>query len=207
MYNLLEAPRITRIDPARPDPLAIEEAARLLAGGELVVLPTETVYGLAAHPDAAGAIDRIYQIKGREETKAIPLLIADRMEVDRRNADWGGPGRALADRFWPGPLTLVLETPGGTVGFRMPDNAVALALLKASGNALAVTSANRSGQPETHTAQEAASSLGTGVALFLDAGPSAGKIPSTVVRIHNDEWTLLREGAVERKAIEKATRT
>lgn len=202
----MEAPSIAPIDPARPEPRIIERAARLLAEGELVVLPTETVYGLAAHPDVEGAIEKIYRVKGRAESKAIPLLISEAAEVDRRHGAWGRIGRRLADRFWPGPLTIVLETPGGSIGFRMPDHAVALALIRACGHALSVTSANPSGRPEAHTAREAAESLGTGVALILDAGPSTGKVPSTVIRIRGAEWEILREGAIGKEAIEKAER-
>ncbi len=192
----MDAPLITSIDPGHPSPSIIQHAASLLAEGELVVIPTETVYGLASHPDVPGAINRIYALKGRPDSKPIPLMISHMNQVESRMAEWSEAGRAMAEYFWPGPLTLVLEIPGGSIGFRMPDHPVTMALLQACGGALSVTSANLSGLPEARSAEEAVKNIGHGIALALDAGPSRGGIPSTVVRIQGDEWKILREGAI-----------
>ncbi len=181
-----------RLDPRNPDPAILADAIACLKRGELVVIPTETVYGLAADPEVPGALDRIYQAKQRPESKEITLLVSDE--------DWPNlPGLAnnavaqrLGRRFWPGPLTLVVDSEG----YRVPDHPVALALLRALGRPLAVTSANISGAPPAATADAAAEDLGDAVALILDAGPAPGGVPSTVGRITPDGLECIREGAI-----------
>ncbi len=196
-------PSVRRLDPAHPDPEAIEQAVRALERGELVVVPTETVYGLAADPERAGALDRIYAAKGRPEDKPIPRLAADVRQVEREGAELEPAARRLAERFWPGPLTLVVPARSGPVGFRVPNHAVTRALLRRMGRVLAVTSANRSGERPARTAQEAAAALGDAVALVLDAGPSPGGVPSTVVSVAGGRVEILREGAIARAEIAK----
>jgi L-threonylcarbamoyladenylate synthase len=199
-------PRILRIRPGREEEIARESAERLKRG-ELVILPTDTVYGLAAHPSVPGARDRIVLAKGREADKPIPLLAADAADVRRYGAELTGPEGELANRFWPGPLTLVLRVKGTTEGFRVPDCAVTRAVLRESGGILLVTSANRSGDPPALTAEEAARCLGSAVTLVLDAGPAPGGTPSTVVRIDHGRPRILREGAVSAGRIEAALRS
>ena len=118
----------------------------------------------------------------------------------------GSVGLGLARRFWPGPLTLVLSTPHGFRGFRVPKYAVTLALLRSVGRVLAVTSANRSGEPPTVTAQEAAEAVGGRVSVVLDAGRSPGGVPSTVVRVDGEKVEILREGAITRNEIMRVVR-
>jgi len=191
------APTVRRLDPHRPDRRLIAEAAAALGRGGLVVVPTETVYGLAADPRVRGAVSGIYGAKGRERGKPVTLLAADVEQV--RAACGGRLGRRaarLAARYWPGPLTLVVRTGKGFEGFRVPDHAVARALLREAGAALAVTSANRSGEPPAVTARQAAAALGSRVAVILDAGRSRGGVPSTVVKVDGRRVEILREGAI-----------
>jgi len=123
-------------------------------------------------------------------------------EVMRRAADWPDAAERLARRYWPGPLTLVVRTvEDGDVAFRVPDHPVMLALLEAAGEPLAVTSANRSDEPDTCTADEARTALAGHVALVLDAGPVRLARPSTVVDVRDGEVRVLREGVLSRKEV------
>jgi len=194
-------PRILRVDPRRPDARALAEAVAALRRGELVVVPTETVYGLAADARAPGALDKIYEAKGRPKDKALAFFATDVDEIRKSGAAVSGAAERLARAFWPGPLTLVLPKNDGFEGFRVPDHEVALELLRKAGTVLAVTSANRSGLPPALNASDAAYALGSSVALVLDAGPSDGGVPSTVVKVTGDDVEILREGAISRDEI------
>jgi L-threonylcarbamoyladenylate synthase len=184
-------------------------AAAALESDQLIVFPTDTVYGVAARLDEA-AIERIYAAKKRAIEKAIPVLLAapDAVsQVARSFPDWA---QRLADRFWPGPLTLVLpkrdDLPPNlstlpTVGVRVPDYTFARTLIAAAGGALAVTSANRSDEPPACTIQAAIRYLNAAVALYLDGGACAGGVPSTVVTLAGDELRVLREGPISARAL------
>jgi tRNA threonylcarbamoyl adenosine modification protein (Sua5/YciO/YrdC/YwlC family) len=184
------------VNPHRPDPGVIEKAVRALAAGGLILVPTETVYGLAGDPRVPGIERRIYELKGRDEGKPLPLMAASAGQVLASGAVMGARARRLAARYWPGPLTLVLETPGGEEGFRVPDHAVMRAILEKAGTPLRVTSANRSGEPAATTAAEAVAALGHGVALALDAGPCRIGTASSVVRLAGGAFQILRAGAI-----------
>ena len=173
-------------------------AVAALKEGQLIILPTETVYGLAADP---GAVERIYKAKGRPDDKPIPLLAADTATIENSGCDLGRIGRVLAEKFWPGPLTLVLKTPDGFKGFRVPDYPVTQAVLRLWGRLLAVTSANRSGESAALRAEEAANALGPCVAYVLDAGLSPGGVPSTVVKVDGDRIEILRQGCISKEKI------
>jgi L-threonylcarbamoyladenylate synthase len=186
------------------DPVALDLALRALENGELVVIPTDTVYGLAARPDRPGALDAVFAAKGRPAGLALPVLVAGTDQA-RRLGVLTVPAEQLAAAFWPGALTLVLHRQAGfgaalggdgaTVGVRMPAHLQVLRLLEAAGP-LAVTSANRSGQPTPATAAEIAEVFGRAVAVYLDGGPSPGSVPSTVVSFVSGEPVVLREGAL-----------
>ncbi len=191
------------------DPRALHAAAEALHRGGLVVLPTDTVYGLAAWPWDAAAVARIYAAKGRPERKAIPVLVGEKAHLVRVTAALPPCADRLAACFWPGALTIVVPkhpdlpaalSPYPTVGVRMPDHPAALALLRLTGP-LAVTSANRSGQPPARTAAEAAAQLGDAVAVILDAGPAPGGQPSTVVDCTAAPPRILRAGPVSAAAL------
>ncbi|HEY5621507.1 MAG TPA: L-threonylcarbamoyladenylate synthase [Pontiella sp.] len=184
-----------KIDPTQPDSRLLEQARDVLAGGGLVIVPTETVYGIACDPAVPGAMDRLIAAKGRDGNKPIARLAADAEQVKRAAADWNTGLEALARKYWPGPLTIVLETGEGWIGYRIPDHAVALGLARACGRSLALTSANLSGTPDTKTAEEAMAAVEAD--LVLDSGPSADQaVPSTVVKVNGDTIECLREGVL-----------
>jgi len=188
------------------DPRVLNEALAVLRQGAILVLPTDTVYGMAADPRVTGAEQRLCQAKGRPEDKPIPLLTANCAQIERWPARLGPVARALAKRYWPGALTLVLPAGNGWEGFRIPDHAAAQAVLSAVGGALRVTSANRSGSAPALTAKAAAETLGGAVELVLDTGPAPGGRPSTVVQIGETTITILREGAIPGREIIKMHR-
>ena len=181
----------------------IHDAARELREGGLVVIPTDTVYGLAALPGATGAIRALFELKGRPADKPVAILGPDLGSLRGVALIDEGAARC-AEAFWPGPLTLVLARAPGfehdlggtdmrTVGVRVPASETTRALLRSVGP-LAVTSANLSGLPETNTIEEARAALGSKVAVYVDGGPGAGK-PSTVVSLVGQP-RVLRRGAV-----------
>ena len=190
------------------DPAAIRRAADLLRAGELVIVPTETVYGVAARADSPAALAKLCAAKGRDEAKRIAFFAANLAAVRATGAQVDEIAARLAAAFWPGPLTLVLPNgAGGWDGFRCPDHPVAQAWLRElAGVVPAVTSANRSGQPPALTAPDAWAALAPHVALALDAGPVAVGAASTVVKVAGGAVDILRPGAIDRAALERAAR-
>ena len=186
------------------EPQALEGAVRLLRAGDLVAFPTDTVYGLGAMLMIPSAIEQLYAVKGRDAAKAIAVLLGDEAALLQVAGALSGLAARLAERFWPGPLTLVVPAhpalPANlssqlTVGVRMPDHPVALALLRRTGP-LAVTSANRSGQPSARTAEEVYAQLNGRIPLILDGGETPGGLPSTVVDCTGSEPLILRQGPI-----------
>ena len=196
----------------------VGRAARALRAGQVVAIPTDTVYGLAAAIDRPDAIDRLYAIKGRPDEKAIPVLIADPEHVRRLSPRVSATAARLARSFWPGALTLVLpalpDLPPGvtdvtgdglqTVAIRVPDNALARAIIAAAGGALAVTSANRSGAAPAVEAREVDGFELAQPLLVIDGGRAPGGVPSTIVLATNEQPEILREGAIAPSAIATA---
>ncbi|HUS81617.1 MAG TPA: L-threonylcarbamoyladenylate synthase [Armatimonadota bacterium] len=197
------------------EPDVVARAARVLRAGGLVVLPTDTVYGLAASLDSPEALARIFEAKRRPRQTPLPVLIASAADAGRLAAGpLSSPVMALVGEFWPGPLTVVVEAghrlPGvvtaglGTVGLRVPDNEVAREIIGACGGALVVTSANLSGEDSPRAVSDIPHELLAHVSLVVDGGPCPGGVPSTVVDITGPEPRVLREGAVPAAAIEAA---
>lgn len=183
----------------------IRRAAEAVRAGELAILPTETVYGVAARADSPEAMARLYAAKGRDESKRIALFASGIEAVRASGAQVDELAERLAAAFWPGPLTMVLRNAaGGWDGFRVPDHAVALAWIHELGFLPAVTSANRSGEPPARSAPEAWDALAPHVALALDAGPVAAGIPSTVVKVGGGGVEILRAGALGSAALARA---
>ena len=178
------------------------DAVKALESGFLVVFPTDTVYGVAADPRVEGACDKLYAAKRREPRKPIPILVSDVGIAEAKGAVFSATARKLATRFWPGPVTMVLPVGACFDGFRVPHHPVALALLKAVGGALYVTSANLSGQPPVGTAKEAMDVLAPFVKAVLDGAPHPNGKESTVVKIDGEKVSILREGAVSASEIE-----
>ncbi len=161
----------------------LDAAADLLNRGGVAVIPTDTVYGLAAHPAHPAAVERLYAIKGRDARKPIALLAADMDAVAAFGATMPPAAAALAAERWPGALTLVLQCGDGYEGFRVPDHAWTRKLLAKCGGALRVTSANLSGRRAATDAPQALADVGLSADLVVDDGVSPGGVPSTVVKV------------------------
>ena len=186
-------------------PEAWSLAHQAVVEGELVVFPTDTVYGVACDPYNPAAIEKLFAAKGRVREKAIPLLLADAKYV--RGVSSGLPATALrlGQAFWPGALTVVVPrrvdlppnlSAGDTVAVRVPGHDELRQFLETCGGALAATSANLSGQPDALTAEQAAAYLGKSVRVMVDGGTAPGGVPSTVVNCAVDPPVVLREGAI-----------
>lgn len=184
---------------------AVAQAATALQQGKLVVIPTDTVYGVAALASMAAAVKQLYAVKQRPFSKAIPILLADPTDLDKVARTIPPLAQALIDAFWPGPLTIVLPrkhtlpdvvSPYDGVAVRIPACDVARAVIRKAGGAVATTSANLSGQPEALTAAEAVAYLGTEVAVVLDNGRSPGTVASTVIDCQGDQPIIVRPGPI-----------
>jgi L-threonylcarbamoyladenylate synthase len=183
----------------------IDAAVAAARAGELIVLPTDTVYGIGADAFIPAAVTTMLAAKGRGRNMPPPVLVGTARAAAALVDDLGAFGQALIDEFWPGGLTLVfrasptllwdLGDTKGTVALRMPLHSVALEVLKRTGP-LAVSSANRTGQPAAATADEAQQQLGEAVSVYLDDGPSSGTVPSTILDLTGAVPTLLRAGAI-----------
>ncbi|MCX7718377.1 MAG: L-threonylcarbamoyladenylate synthase [Candidatus Sumerlaeaceae bacterium] len=198
--------RLLTVDAAAPDAAVISEAAAALRAGCLVAFPTETVYGLGANALDPVAVARIFAAKGRPATNPLIVHVTGPAQALELAAVWPPEAVLLAQRFWPGPLSLVLPrtgrvcdavTGGGpTVALRMPAHPVALALLEAAGVPAAAPSANRSTRLSPTTAQHVARQLGGQIDIILDAGPCAGGIESTVLDLTTLPPRVLRPGLI-----------
>jgi L-threonylcarbamoyladenylate synthase len=191
---------------------AAVRAAELLRAGKLVAFPTETVYGLGADAENERAVRRIFELKGRPVAHPLIVHIASSADLERWGRELPAATRRLADRFWPGPLTIILQrgprippvVTGGldTVGLRVPDHPVALGMLKAFGGAVAAPSANRFGRVSPTRAEHVRQDLGSDVDFILDGGPCTVGIESTIVDLSSDEPAILRPGAVTHEQLE-----
>jgi L-threonylcarbamoyladenylate synthase len=202
----------TKVLPAGEE--AIGVAARILAWDGLVAFPTDTVYGVGAHAFQPDAVERIYVAKIRPRDKAIPILLAQADDLALIAEGITETAWLLAERFWPGGLTLVLpkrasvpnvvSAGGPTVAVRVPDHPLPLALMAALRAPLAATSANISGHPSPVTAQEVETELGGRIELILDGGQCPGGVPSTVLDLTTDPPAVLRAGAIAVEEIKAA---
>jgi tRNA threonylcarbamoyl adenosine modification protein (Sua5/YciO/YrdC/YwlC family) len=183
----------------------IRAAVEGIARGDLVVLPTDTVYGIAADAFKPWAVSALLNAKGRGRHMPPPVLVGSRHTLDGLVFSLPPAARALTEAFWPGALTIVVEQApslqwdlgdtGGTVAVRMPLHPVALEVLRATGP-MAVSSANLTGQPAALTAEEAREQLGYKVSVYLEAGPCPDPVPSTIVDMTRDVPQILRAGAI-----------
>ena len=198
-------------DPlVRPD--AIDAAARAVQAGQLVVLPTDTVYGIGADAFDTTAVTDLLAAKGRGRDMPVPVLVGSWSTIDGLVTYVPAQTRSLIEAFWPGGLTLVVEhAPSlawdlgdsrGTVAVRMPLHPVALELLERTGP-MAVSSANRSGQAAARTAEEAQDQLAGSVQVYLDGGPAKVGVASTIVDVTTETPRVLREGAVTVEALRR----
>jgi L-threonylcarbamoyladenylate synthase len=196
---------VVRIDADAPDPALLRHAADVIAAGAVVAFPTDTVYGLACRPDDDRAVSALYEAKGRLRELPLVLFIAAPDDLGRYAATIGPELDRAARSFWPGPLTAVVharpEVPAaivsrGTVGIRIPRHPVALALLRAYGDALATTSANLSGRGATADPEQVLAQMRGRIVLLLDAGRAPGGVESTVVDFTERPPRVLRSGAI-----------
>jgi L-threonylcarbamoyladenylate synthase len=193
-----------KIESAQPLAPQLTIAVEAIRRGEVVAFPTDTLYGLAVDPRSEKALAALFALKARDVDRVVALVVANLAQADEI-AEIAGTARRLADRFWPGPLTLVVpariplaslaRTADGLVGIRVPAHPVARALAEACGHALTATSANASGQPAASSPEEVARAL-PGVPVLVDAGPSPGGPPSTLIEVATSEIRLLREGVL-----------
>lgn len=179
----------------------IDEAAEAIARGGVVVVPTDTVYGLAADADRTEAIQRIFALKRRPADKSLQLLVPGEEWLERLGKPSSG-ARLLARRYWPGPLTIVIQSESGTVGIRVPANELTLELLRKTGP-LAATSANRSGEETPSNIESIRELFGDEVDVYVDGGRIEG-LASTVVDATGSEVGIVRAGAVPASEIARA---
>lgn len=201
--------QVHRLDPV-PSSMVLDEAARVVQGGGVMAIPTESFYALGAPPLNEAAVRRVCAIKGRPEGKPLLVLIHDQGHLPALVADLTPAAVVLMKRFWPGPLTLIFQasravpdmvTAGtGTIGIRQPAYPLLVPLLRHVGP-LTGTSANRTGAPPARTAEEIEAFLGMELDLILDSGPTPGGLPSTVVDTVGPV-RVLREGPITRPQIE-----
>src|SRR5262245_1598136 len=194
------------VDPGAPQRDAIEEAAKWIRDGGIVAIPTDTLYGLACDPFRADSVARVFAVKGRAAERALPLIAADGAQVAAHLGTLTPLGARLAERFWPGPLTLILAAPPslvrdvtgdtGAVGVRVPADDVARAIAAACERPITATSANISGGPSTSNPDEVERTLGDRIDLLIDTGFTRGGSPSTIVDVTSTAPRLVRAGAI-----------
>jgi L-threonylcarbamoyladenylate synthase len=194
------------VDPEAPQRDAIQEAAKWILNGGLVSIPTDTLYGLAADPFSREAIARVFAVKGRAAERALPLIAADAAQVTSRLGSLPSMGQRLAEKFWPGPLTLIIAAPAalapdvtggtGTVGVRVPADLIARSICAEARRPITATSANLSGEPATADPDRVERTLGDRIDLLIDAGTTRGGAPSTIVDVTGAEPRLVRAGAI-----------
>ena len=194
------------VDPGSPQRDAIQEAAKWILDGGVVAVPTDTLYGLSADPFSPAAVGRVFAVKGRDAERALPLIAADTGQVIEHLGPLSAMAARLAQRYWPGPLTLLVAAPGalarevtggtGRVGVRVPADEVARAICRAAGRPLTATSANLSGEPATADPDVVERTLGDRIDLLIDTGPTRGGAASTIVDATGPDPALVRAGAV-----------
>jgi tRNA threonylcarbamoyl adenosine modification protein (Sua5/YciO/YrdC/YwlC family) len=215
---------LLRINAQSPEADVLRYAADFLTRGSVVAIPTDTFYGLAADPFNLAAVDEIYRVKGRPETRALPILVNSMEQalllVREREEEISGLECAprkfqrLAAAFWPGGLTLVMSASNrvplkvtantGKVALRWPKSKVVERLIAEFGGPITGTSANVSGFPSCASAYQVMKQLGARLTLVLDAGGTGAALPSTIVELRDDQWKIVREGAIPIAEIEKA---
>jgi tRNA threonylcarbamoyl adenosine modification protein (Sua5/YciO/YrdC/YwlC family) len=199
---------MVRINPDEPEASLIDHVAKMLASGGVVALPTDTFYGLAVDPVNLRAVDRIYEIKQRARHKPLSLLIADVPQAYEIGRGLDTDFDRLAERFWPGPLTIVVKAGGrlplrvtantGNVALRVPEAPLARAVVRELGLPITATSANLLGLPECTYAGCVRDQFGDKIPLIVDGGPTARSVATTIVDLSGGDrsWMILREGAI-----------
>ncbi len=197
-----------RVDPDKPEAERIAYIASCLRRGDVVALPTDTFYGLAVDPVNLHAVERIYQIKSRQKHKPLSLLISSVAQAYELARDIDDRFDRLAERFWPGPLTIIVRAGSklplrstantGNVALRVPDAAIPRAIVEQYGMPITATSANLHNASECTHAACVRDQIGDRIPLIVDGGPSAYSLPTTIVNLadHERSWEILREGVI-----------
>jgi L-threonylcarbamoyladenylate synthase len=203
---------ILKINPDNPQIELIKRAAEIILKDGVIGYPTETVYGLGTNALSDLAVGKIFELKNREKNKPILIIAAEIEQVKQLVAFFPDMAMSLANRYWPGPLTMVFEAAshlpkpllggGNQIGIRIPGNKICLELLKLCGVPITSTSANISGQQNPVSAKEVIENFGDKLDLIIDGGTSLSRIPSTVVKV-DDRVALIREGAISKITIEQ----
>jgi len=195
--------KVVRVDPRQIKEEYIHEAAHILKSGGLVVIPTETVYGIAANAFNQQAVERLYDIKKRPKNKPFSIHIAKKDKVEDFARAVPVNAYKLIDKFWPGPLTLILKSiKGPTVGLRMPDNEIALKVISQAHDPVVLPSANISGNPPPSNFEQAIKDLDGLVDFAIDAGETKFGLESSIVDFSKDKMDFLRIGVIKKEEIE-----
>lgn len=204
---------IVKISSEKPEMSLIRYAADQIRAGEVLGMPTDTFYGLAADPFNLRAVDKVYDIKSRSRHKPLSLLIESVDQAEELARPLPEEFHALARRFWPGPLTVIVKAASrlplkvtantGNVALRVPNASIPLEVVKAAGIPITATSANLSGASECTTAVAVRDQLQGRISIIVDGGTSPREIPSTIIDLTDDEarWRILREGAIPAQEI------
>ena len=204
---------MVKINSERPEPSLIRYAADQIRAGEVLGMPTDTFYGLAADPFNLRAVERVYEIKSRSRHKPLSLLICDVEQAESLTKPLPQEFYALAKKFWPGPLTIIVKAASrlplkvtantGNVALRVPNAQIPLAVLEAAQIPITATSANLSGENECTTAVAVRDQLGMRIPIIVDGGTSPRETASTIVDLTDEEarWKVLREGAIPSQEI------
>jgi len=205
---------LLRVNAQSPEPELLRYAADFITRGSVIAIPTDTFYGLAADPFNLAAVDEIYRVKGRPETRALPILVNSIEQAVLLAREAPRKFLRLAQAFWPGGLTLVVNaaqriplkvTAGtGRIALRWPNSTVVRRLIDEFDGPVTGTSANISGFPSCSNAEQVMKQLGPRVPLVLDTGETGGALPSTIVELNGDTWRIGREGAIPVMEIAKA---
>jgi len=204
--NLSLRTKILTIDSHQPQTDALKEAARVIIAGGLIAFPTDTTYGLGANPFDDGAVERIFELKGRQAGKAILILIDHPQRLGGLVQGISRNAQELMDKFWPGPLTLIFNAShslrehiiarSGKIGIRLPDSQIARMLAQEAGVPVTATSANVSGKPSALNVNDVRTYFGDKLDLILDAGQSAQAVESTVIDVTCEVPVVVRQGAI-----------
>jgi L-threonylcarbamoyladenylate synthase len=208
-------PEIIKISHDKPEPSLVSYVAQQIRQGEVLGMPTDTFYGLAADPFNLRAVDRVYEIKTRSRHKPLSLLIENIEQAEELARPLPPAFYALARRFWPGPLTIIVRAASklplkvtantGNVALRIPAAAIPVAVIQAAGIPVTATSANLSGATECTTAIEVRDQLQNRIGIIIDGGASPREVASTIVDLTDSDarWKVLREGAIPSQEISK----
>ena len=203
--SLFRKVRILKVNPYEPEEEAINIASEILRSGGLVAFPTETVYGLGANLLNRKAIERLYRVKKRQKNKPLTIHIARMNTLNEMVPDIPRIAQKLINKFWPGPLTIILNSKDNRkLAFRMPSSKVALSLIEKSGVPIVTPSANISGKRAPRDTKEVLEDLGDSIDMILDGGPTEVGIESTVVDATVFPFKVLREGALTKTQLKDA---